>query len=78
MIARHVKSMYFLTEGQEIKGRQSSLGNISQMREIITPGGRRTRLREIPEFSIKLQEAPAECGKVDSSAHGPLIKFIIG
>ena len=59
--------MYFLAEGQEIKGRQSSLGNISQMREIITPGGRLTRLREIPEFSIKLREAPAECGRVDSS-----------
>ena len=67
MIARHVKSMYFLAEGQEIKDRQSSLGNISQMWEIITPGGRRTRLREIPEFSIKLREAPAECGRVDSS-----------
>ena len=63
MIARHVKSM----QGQEIKGRQSSLGNISHMREIITPGGRRTRLREIPECSIKLREAPAECGRVDSS-----------
>ena len=52
----------------EIKGRQSSLGNISQMREIITPSGRLTRLREIPKFSIKLREAPAECGRVDSSA----------
>ena len=60
-------SLYFLAERQEIKGRQSSLGNISQMREIITPGGRLTRLREIPEFSIKLREAPAECGRVDSS-----------
>ena len=67
MIARHVKSMYFLVEGQEIKGRQSSLGNISQMREIITPDGRRTRLPEFLEFSIKLREAPVECGRVDSS-----------
>ena len=60
--------MYFLAEGQEIKGRQSSLGNISQMQEIITPGGRWTLLREIQEFSIKLREAPTECGRVDSSA----------
>ena len=61
--------MYFLAEGQEIKGRQSSVGNISQMWEIITPGRRLTRLREIPEFSIKLQEAPAKCGRVDSSGN---------
>ena len=51
-------------EGQEIKGMQSSVGNISQMREIITPGGRRTRLLEISEFSIKLREAHANAGEL--------------
>ena len=37
------------------------------MREIINPGGRRTRLREIPEFSKNLQEAPNEIGRSDTS-----------
>ena len=38
------------------------------MREIITPGGRRTRLRKIPEFSKNLWEACAEIGRLDTSA----------
>ena len=42
-------------------------GYISEMREIITQGGKRTRLREIAEFSTKLLEAPAEIGRVYTS-----------
>ena len=59
-----LKSMYFLAEGQEIKGRQSSLGNISQMREILTPGGRRTRLQEIAEFQQNCGGVPPKSGEL--------------
>ena len=31
-------------------------------------------MRAIPEFSIKLREAPAECGRVDSSESHPMKK----
>ena len=53
---------------QEIeKGGGVHREKFSEMQEIITPGGRRTRLREIAEFSTKLLEAPAEIGRVYTS-----------
>ena len=47
------------------------------MREIITPGGRRTWLREIAEFSTKLQEAPTEIGRVDTSGILKCLEFLL-
>ena len=45
----------------------SNISYISEIRKIITHGGIRTRLREIPEFSKKLREAPAKIGRLDTS-----------
>ena len=47
------------------------------MREILTPGGRQTRLQEIAEFSIKLRGSPAEIWRVDTSVQTAHIYFII-